>query len=183
MNWVVDGTRLKNDYKRFEKGIAKNARIISQIRYIEQEVGVQHGYNSSGQEIFPVQVGNLLEISFADELLPKNWLNSNVPVVFDFKGLNEINEPNDLRQSVFCLLPLKDIFHRYLIQIPIQYFIETAKSGLWANFVNNCVNELQKLIQHRKQRQNIQSYYCNIPFAISKRRRPKLKSRKSPRIF
>lgn len=54
MNWVVDGTKLKNDYKRFEKGIAKNARIISQIRYIEQEVGVRHGYNSSGQEIFPV---------------------------------------------------------------------------------------------------------------------------------
>ena len=169
MNWVVDGTRLKNDYKRFEKGIKENIGNISPI-YNQEEI----------------LVGNLLEISFADELLPKNWLNSNVPVVFDFKGLNEINEPNDLRQSVFCLLPLKDIFHRYLIQIPIQYFIETAKSGLWANFVNNCVNELQKLIQHRKQRQNIQShkmYYRNVSFVSFKRRRPKLKSRKSPRRF
>ena len=158
MNWVVDGTRLKNDYKKFENGIIKNARIISQIRYIEQQIGIQKGYNSCGREIFPEQIGNFLEISFVDKLLPKNWLNSNVPVVFDFKGLNEIDKPNDLRQFVFCLLPIKDDLHRYVIQIPVQIFIENVIARTWEKFVSDCINRLQKMFQQLAKTQNLRSY-------------------------
>lgn len=160
MNWVVDGTRCKSYYEKFAKEI-KNAIIISRITADSQrEAGVQAGYNSNGQEVFPTHIGNLLQIYQLDKLLPKNWLNSSVPVVFDFKGLNEINEPNDLRQFVFCLLPIKDNLYGYIIQIPIQIFIQTAQICLWESVVNNCINELTKY-----------------------RRRPKFKTRKSPRRF
>ena len=94
MNWVVDGTRLKNDFKRFVK-------IIDDI--------------SMARVIFPItipnqnnrQVGNIIEVNYPEEIFPKNWLNSTVPVVFDFKGLASIDAPSDIRHYIFCLLPVK----------------------------------------------------------------------------
>ena len=178
MNWVVDGTRLKNDYKRFEKNIEKNAKVIEQITatHNQKEVGVQNGYNSNNEEIVKMPIGNLLEISSADELLPKNWLNCSVPVIFDFKGLNLIENSNDLRHYIFCLLPIKD-FNRYMVQIPIQIFVETAKSSLWENFLVNCINQLQKYIQHKQQILR-QRQFQNLYFYA---RYPRFKTRKPPR--
>ena len=121
-------------------------------------------------------IGNLLEISFADELLPKNWLNCSVPVIFDFKGLNLIENSNDLRHYIFCLLPIKD-FNRYMVQIPIQIFVETAKSSLWENFLVNCINQLQKYIQHKQQILR-QRQFQNLYFYA---RYPRFKTRKPPR--
>lgn len=184
MNWVVDGTRCKSYYEKFAKEI-KNAIIISRITADSQrEVGVQAGYNSNGQEVFPTHIGNLLQIYQLDKLLPKNWLNSSVPVVFDFKGLNEINEPNDLRQFVFCLLPIKDNLYGYIIQIPIQIFIQTAQICLWKSVVNNCINELKKTINYMSKQKSAQlqtmSYFIHNQ---SKYHRPKFTTRKPPRRF
>lgn len=137
MNWVVDGTRLKNDFKRFEKIIDNRsiARVIFPIRIPNQ--------NNR-------QVGNILEIYRPEDIFPKNWLNSSVPVVFDFKGINQLNTLSDIRHFIFCLLPLENHSKRYVIQISIGDFVYNAKIGAWELFVSNQLNVLKQIIEIQK---------------------------------
>lgn len=136
MNWVVDGTRLKNDFKRFEN-ILDNvsvASILTPILLANQN---------------KIKVGDIIVVRRAEDILPKNWLSSSVPVVFDFKGLNQIDNPTDIRHSIFCLLPLKNGSERYAIQVPIQIFVDNAKTGAWEFFVNSQITELKKIIEYQ----------------------------------
>lgn len=136
MNWVVDGTRLKTDFKRFEK-IIDNANIAK----------IWCPILSPNQN--NMQIGNIIEIYDAESIFPKNWLNSVVPVAFDFKGLNNIDNPSDIRHSVFCLLPLKNGSLRYTIQILTQNFIINAKTGEWESFVNNITNKIIEIVTNK----------------------------------
>ena len=136
MNWVVDGTRLKNDFKRFEN-ILDNVSIASILTPI-----LLANQNK-------IKVGDIIVVRGAEDILPKNWLNSSVPVVFDFKGLNQIDNPTDIRHSIFCLLPLKNGSERYAIQVPIQIFVDNAKTGAWEFFVNSQITELKKIIEYQ----------------------------------
>ena len=150
MNWVINETRQKNAFGKFKEGI-ENAEFIAPITCCQGKFKIQLNCDKSNCEIAKTPLGSILKIYFADKLFYKKWLNSRVVVIFDFKGLNEIENPDDLRQYLFCLLPLKDSFHRYVIQIPIQTFIQAVKNGVWEDFIDNCMNELQKYIQHNKQ--------------------------------
>src|SRR5262249_43606363 len=58
MLWIVDGTRLQRDYPRFLKGKERLRRIID-------------GYYL---------------LAFPEECFPMMWLDSSVPVIFDFGG-------------------------------------------------------------------------------------------------
>lgn len=78
MIWVVDGTRLKRDFPRFHKGM-KNFRRTNQQGFFY--------------------------VDFPEEVFSKNWLNSSVPVIFDFST----TEQNEIRNTLWCLLPQKDI--------------------------------------------------------------------------
>lgn len=78
MVWIVDGTRLKRDYPRFLKG--KN-----DIR----------SKNEQGYFI----------VDFPDECFPSAWLGSLVPVIFDFRGMESLDDINDLRNNLYCLFP------------------------------------------------------------------------------
>lgn len=135
MNWVVDGTRLKNDYKRFETGI-KSAKIFHKIMLPDQN---------------QTHIGNILEMPITEDFLPKNWLNSNVPVIFDFKGLNQIDDPKDLRRFIFCLLPIKSDSCRYLVQTLPQIFIETSKSGFWKTLIEEQIKVIIRYYQIKNQ--------------------------------
>lgn len=135
MNWIVDGTRLENDYKRFFKGWNDH----SIVRFFPQIILPNKTH-----------IDNIFEISFANELFPKNWLDSTVPVVFDFKGLNEISDAEDLRHYIFCLLPEMNGTHRYAFQIPYQIFIENARAGGWENFIQRQMNAIEQLEQHNR---------------------------------
>ena len=109
----------------------------------------------SARVIFPIlipnqnnrQVGNIIEVNYPEDIFPKNWLNSTVPVVFDFKGLTSIDAPSDIRYSIFCLLPIKNAYKRYVIQVSRLDFIENAKTGSWEFFVNREMNILEKNIR------------------------------------
>ena len=94
MNWVVDGTRLKNDFKRFEKilGNVSIATILTPIRLANQS---------------NMKVGDIIVVHRAEDILPKSCLNSYVPVVFDFKGLNQIDNPTDIRHSILLITSYK----------------------------------------------------------------------------
>ena len=156
MNWVVDGTRLQNDFKRFSKKIKEN----SDIKIITQIHTVDHKFH----------VGNILEISFAEEAFPKDWMDSTVPVVFDFLGTNSITDKNDIRQCVFCLLPIKTSgCDRYGIQILKSAFVEHAKTGSWENFVKQTEIGLQNMMKQQEQARI--AYYNSIPTRHYYRRR------------
>ncbi|HEY4787128.1 MAG TPA: competence protein CoiA family protein [Bacteroidales bacterium] len=80
MIWIVDGTRLQRDYSRFLKG-TENFRNTRKKGYYF--------------------------VDFPDEVFPKSWLNSEVPVIFDFCGLST-TEQDKIKKILWCLLPQKD---------------------------------------------------------------------------
>lgn len=104
MVWIVDGTRLKRDYQRFLKG-KSNFR------------------NTNRQGYFAVD--------FPDECFPASWLGSLVPVIFDFKGTESIENLNDLRNHLFCLFPNKNDSKPILAILSRQSFINNTINGEW----------------------------------------------------
>jgi hypothetical protein len=103
MVWVVDCTRLKNTYKRFLK--MKNDCFRQS----------------------PVK--DVFYVSWPDECFPKEWLNSSVPVVFDFLGMQSPNEPNDPeRNSLWYLFPERAEGTTVIYKLSREYFIDSAKS-------------------------------------------------------
>lgn len=68
MVWVVDGTRLKRDLPRFEKGINDATKTA---------------------------LAGVLHTSFPEECFPRNWLECSAPVFFDF-GPAENERSHDL---------------------------------------------------------------------------------------
>lgn len=137
MNWVVDCTRCKRDFERFIKNIGNIgvAKIISPI-------------------VIPTQnnrhVADIIEVDYPEYIFPKCWLNSDVPVIFDFRGLNQLDNPADIRHRVFCLLPLKNGSKRYAIQVLMGDFIGNAVTGGWEIFVNNQTEKLEQYIKTYK---------------------------------
>jgi len=77
MMWIVDGSRLKRDYERFKNGIE-----------------LLHKTNKKGVFIVDDPV----------HLFHPDWLNNAVDVIFDFKGEQVLDQSNDLRNHLFCLL-------------------------------------------------------------------------------
>lgn len=96
MVWVVDGTRLRRDYPRFQKRVGS-------FRPIDQQ--------------------GVFSVDFPDEVFPKNWLNSSVPVIFDFCGLIT-NEQDQLKNTLWCLLPQKEISQAVVVGLRKSDFIQ-----------------------------------------------------------
>jgi hypothetical protein len=78
MLWVVDGTRLKNDYPRFLRG-KENFRLTNKKNYFI--------------------------VDFPEKSFPAAWVDSSVPVIFDFKGIVNINYAYDWRYPLYYLFP------------------------------------------------------------------------------
>lgn len=96
MIWVVDGARLKGDYPRFLK--AKESFRLT---------------NKQG----------IYLVDFIDECFPSAWVGSSVPVVFDFKGIEQIRNPNDWKNHLYWLYPKSGIRESVVAIIPRQYLI------------------------------------------------------------
>ena len=105
MVWVVDGARLKGDYPRFLKA-RKYLQKISDRLY---------------------------SIDFPRICFPTDWIESSVPVIFDFLGNEVILDPTDRRQQLYCLFPLGNKRGAQIIEISRQEFIRRATSGEWTN--------------------------------------------------
>ncbi|MCR9063835.1 MAG: competence protein CoiA family protein [Cytophagales bacterium] len=96
MVWLVDGTRLKNDYLRFLKG--KNSIFFNEL-----------------------ETKNVYQLEFPDQVFPSNWIDSSVPVIFDFLGLETANN-DELRGYLWCLLPgTKN--KTFVVRLIREYFI------------------------------------------------------------
>jgi competence protein CoiA len=102
MIWVVDATRLKNDHPRFLKG-RKDFQLTNK------------------QGIFLV--------NFPDECFPANWVDSSVPVIFDFKGIEKISYANDWRIPLYYLFPKSNTGKSYVAIISRESLIKDIISG------------------------------------------------------
>jgi competence CoiA-like predicted nuclease len=132
MVWVVDGTRLKRYFIRFLKG-------REDFRKTENE--------------------SIYRIEFPDVAFPKNWLKSNVPVIFDFKGL-EMTDTNDIRNNLFCIFLNREWEPALIAEITRKAFIKTTINGEWSERFRKYINYLPqpKRVQHNQtppQRQGI----------------------------
>lgn len=112
MIWVIDGSRLKRDYNRFLKS-----------------------YKTFKQ----TQKRGLFLVDHADEVFSLNWLNSSVPVVFDFKGIVELNDKTDLRHNLYCLFQVRLNRYSLLAEIPREAFIKTTINGDWITRSHNLI--------------------------------------------
>jgi len=101
MVWVVDGSRLKRDYPRFNKGM----------------------YDLS----HPIIPGYFL-LSFPEECFPPMWLDSSVPVIFDFRGMDESRPPDAFRDGLWCLLPGRVESSAVIVGMSREKFVEVAPS-------------------------------------------------------
>jgi len=115
MVWVVDGKRLKSDYLRFIKG-GKN--------YIQSlHNGMHNVYNPN-------------------RCFPKGWLNSTVPVIFDFGGLETVDDKKGRRNSLCCLFPGRFGNHARLAAFPREVFVNSVISGQWSEGVRRVLDKL-----------------------------------------
>jgi competence protein CoiA len=104
MVWVVDGTRLMRDYPRFLKG----------------------------KESFrPTNQNGLFTLDYTNECFPSSWTGSSRHVVFDFKGLETIDDPNDDRHYLYYLFPKTNIRERFVAKLTRESFIANIMSGKW----------------------------------------------------
>lgn len=101
MVWVVDGTRVPRDYKRF-----------------------QSRGNAMGSGKRPGE----FTVYYPEDCFSENWLGSSVPVFFDFRGTAALHEDDDPRWDVlWCLLPGRaENSYAKAIAMPREDFIAAA---------------------------------------------------------
>ena len=134
MVWIVDGNRRKNDFKRFKKGF-------------------EYG------DITPINWNSLYIVNFGNDYFPKEWLNSSVPVLFDFKNVplskGETAYENDLRNSLWAILPIKGGDINVLIRTNRDIIIGMIKNGGFYYKYHEIINIVKRFLYER----NIRRYY------------------------
>src|SRR5690606_10118715 len=80
-------------------------------------------------------------VAFTDEVFSAAWLNSSVPVIFDFKGDGDISDKHDIRNHLYCLFPQRIGRDSIVVEIPRSAFVKTSVSGEWSSIIH-------RIIQH-----------------------------------
>lgn len=108
--WVIDGTRLKKDYPRFlmAKDKFKNTSM-PKIYAIEESIDCFHS----------------------------TWLESTVPVIFDFLGNDIIKKDTQDRKLLYCLFPKSIGVNRILAEITREAFIKSIIQGEWTSRIES----------------------------------------------
>jgi hypothetical protein len=101
MIWVVDGTRLQRDYPRFERGKDSLRRTNNQGYFL---------------------------LTFPEECFSAMWLDSSVPVIFDFRGVDESRPPDVYRDGLWCLLPGRAEGSAVVVGMSREEFVKVAPS-------------------------------------------------------
>jgi competence protein CoiA len=101
MVWVVDGTRLQRDFPRFNKGKVDLRHTIIQGHFF---------------------------VAFPDECFPAMWLDSSVPVILDFRGMDESRPPDEPREALWCLLPGRVEGSAVVVGMSREQFVMIAPS-------------------------------------------------------
>ena len=128
MVWVIDCTRLKRDFPRFLIG--------------------KEGFRKTEKK-------GIFLVDFIDEVFPEYWLNSTVPLIFDFKGL-EATDKNDLRNSLYCLLPVRIRRYAIVAEISRKAFITSTTNGDWSLRIQKFIDYINRLNQEHIKQTTIQ---------------------------
>ena len=119
MLWVVNGTRRKLDFKRFVNAVKD--RELKKIN----------------------ETPALYILSFPEWHLPKDWLNSSQPVLFDLKeNKNDIHD--HMREPLWCLLPIH--IHnniRLLYEYDRNKFVYMVSNRYFEFDYTNIINKLR----------------------------------------
>lgn len=121
--WVVDGTRLKGDWRLFLKGLY-NFR------------------DTNMKEIFSVDS--------PEKYFPPNWLRSSVPVVFDFRNSNSKDDFEDERNQLYCIFPKRVGSSVILAKISRKAFTKAIINGEWTMRSRDFVNKINQAEQRRQ---------------------------------
>jgi len=135
MVWVVDGTRLKRDYPRFLKG--KQNCFENTIFY-----------NTDNPKIYRVDL--------IDWCFPSDWLESSVPVIFDFLGDGSIDDSEGLRNPLYCLFPQIE-GHARVAEISRKAFIDATSDGEWTLRVQKFITDFRNGIGRKELQQTMPS--------------------------
>ncbi len=111
MIWVVDGARLVSDFPRLLRGKKR-------FRWVDP---------------------SLLLVGSYEKYLPKAWMSSTVPVVFDFRSVAVVDEEETSHKSLWCLLPHRAWGMAVLCVITPTDFITLSKSGALIERLNQAV--------------------------------------------
>lgn len=108
MVWVVDGTRLKSDFKRFIKGI---------------------------EDIQKTRWPAIFMVPFPEECFNQGWVSSKFPVVFDFLGNSPEDKTDDHRRRyLYCLMPKQKNKSRIMAVFSREQLIQTMINGEFGSF-------------------------------------------------
>ena len=121
--WIVDGSRLKNDWPRF----LENQTRLSPIPLPS----------------FPT----IYVASRNEKILPKNWTTNSCLVVFDFLGTEQASN-KDPRNNLYCLLPQLNIIHDafFIFALSRNNLKELCSEGTFFPFINNYIANLKNKI-------------------------------------
>ncbi|MCZ4410536.1 competence protein CoiA family protein [Cryomorphaceae bacterium 1068] len=153
MVWIVDGTRLKRDFPRFLKGM-KDAMTVKERIY---------------------------STDFPEEVFPKAWVESEVPVILDFGRGTLADDPHlKIKQNLYCLLPIRSNFgfEMYIAEFSRKPFIENVINCeffkrsyiFWKQVVVEEQGRLKRMEIERKQAAN-RAFAALTNRKISRRRR------------
>lgn len=139
MVWVVNGTRLKNNYPHFCKGFS-NLRPLKNISGIFLSL-VPHA------------------------CFPASWLNSSVPIYLDFQDSNPANQQDRLRSPLWCLFPGRMEGYAVVAGVPREDFIKFASEAPHFLFaremlsnISQVISEIKKYPQVTPSRQYVRSF-------------------------
>lgn len=119
MIWIVDGTRLQRDIPRFLK---------AQKDFVHMD----------NPRIFGIE--------FAEDCFPKNWLDSSVPVILDFNG---IEGEKGSKKQLYCIFPIKLGWLTIFAEISRKALVKNITDGEWHTKYENLITGL---IEHNKRK-------------------------------
>ena len=126
MAWVVDMTRTRRDFKRFQNAVVAL-------------LDVDH----DGYCLTPVP----------HEILPINWVHRKVPVLFDF-GIHDASTGQpDFTKHLWCIWPGRLEGHALLRRMPLELFLAEATQRGQIQYDREFVRKIGAVLEMRRREQ------------------------------
>lgn len=134
--WVVDGTRLKYDISRFDRG--------------------SHGLRAAGRPDY-------FMTHWPSDCFPKSWIGCSKPVFFDFGGHDEDPDTRSLkaaRGNLWCLLPGRVDGQAVIAKIERSEFLDAAHRVAQSFPPHSILLEIaQAIAEHREAERRVEAQY------------------------
>lgn len=122
------------------------------VNAIDEQKAIQANNISEGLIANNLINKGIFCIHSANKIFPKEWLNSAVPVIFDFMGIEHLTNNQDLRNYLYCFIPQKLNNESIVIFCSREQFIQTCKDDnittYFKNLTENIIKTQQLLQKH-----------------------------------